>query len=99
MDSIEILSFGTKMISVRQMKAARALVAWSQGDLSAASGVSEPTIARLESEDGPIGGRAETAKKLMAALEKARGEFMPVKCGGTCGRLPSAPGSGCPKVS
>jgi predicted transcriptional regulator len=36
------------MISVRQMKAARALLAWSQGDLATASGISEPTIARLE---------------------------------------------------
>ena len=59
------------MISVRQLKAARALVAWSQGDLSAASGISEPTIARLESEDGPLGGRVETGERLVAALEKA----------------------------
>jgi DNA-binding XRE family transcriptional regulator len=40
---------GQAMITVRQMKAARALLAWSQGDLAKASGVSEPTIARLES--------------------------------------------------
>jgi len=44
------------MISVRQMKAARALLAWSQSDLAAASGISEPTIGRLEAEDGPVGG-------------------------------------------
>ena len=60
------------MISVRQMKSARALLAWSQGDLAAASGVSEPTVARLGSDDGPIGGRAETGEKLVAALRKGR---------------------------
>jgi len=32
-------------ISVTQMKAARALLAWSQGDLATASGISEPAIA------------------------------------------------------
>jgi hypothetical protein len=75
------------MISVRQMKAARALVAWSQGELSEASGVSEPTIARLESEDGPLGGRAETTKKLLAALEKAGVEFIAENGGGPGVRL------------
>ena len=75
------------MISVRQMKAARALVAWSQGELAAASGVSEPTIARLESEDGPIGGRAETGKKLIAALEEAGVEFIKENGGGPGVRL------------
>jgi predicted transcriptional regulator len=59
------------MITVRQMKAARALLAWSQRDLAEASGVSEPTIARLESENGEVGGRPETGQKLVAALEKA----------------------------
>src|ERR1700744_5278759 len=67
---------GQAMITVRQMKAARALLAWSQGDLAKASGVSEPTIARLESEDGELGGRPETGQKLVAALEKASIEFI-----------------------
>ncbi|WP_082552548.1 helix-turn-helix domain-containing protein [Methylobacterium sp. Leaf456] len=59
------------MLSVRQVKAARALLAWSQSDLAKASGVSEPTIARLESVDALIGGRAETGMKLRTALEAA----------------------------
>jgi predicted transcriptional regulator len=78
------------MISVRQMKAARALVGWSQSDLAEASGVSEPTIARLESEDGPIGGRIETSKKLIAALEKAGIEFIEENGGGLGVRLRKA---------
>ena len=63
------------MISVRQVKAARALLGWSQRDLSKASGVSEPTIARLEAIDGQIGGREETAAKIRKALEASGIEF------------------------
>jgi predicted transcriptional regulator len=75
------------MISIRQLKAARALLAWSQGDLAEASGISEPTIARLESTDGPIGGRADTATALVTALEKAGVEFIPENGGGAGVRL------------
>jgi predicted transcriptional regulator len=75
------------MFSVRQMKAARALLAWSQSDLAKASGVSEPTIARLESEDGEVGGRAETSDKLRAALEQAGVEFIPENGGGAGVRM------------
>jgi predicted transcriptional regulator len=74
-------------ISVRQMKAARALLAWSQSDLAAASGISEPTIGRLEAEDGPVGGRAETGAALVAALEKAGVEFIPENGGGAGVRM------------
>jgi transcriptional regulator with XRE-family HTH domain len=61
---------------VRQVKAARALLAWSQQDLARASGVSEPTIGRLEAADGVLGGRGETADKIRGALEKAGIEFI-----------------------
>jgi transcriptional regulator with XRE-family HTH domain len=66
------------MISVRQVKAARALLGWSQADLAKASTVSAPTIARLEALDGtgtPMGGRPETVGKLIAALEREGIEF------------------------
>ncbi len=65
----------TKKLSVRLVKAARALLDWSQDDLAKASGVSSPTIGRLEAEDGELGGRAETGEKLRRALEKAGIEF------------------------
>ncbi len=35
------------------------------------SGVSLPTVKRLESTDGPIGGRPDTIEKLVSALEAA----------------------------
>jgi transcriptional regulator with XRE-family HTH domain len=62
-------------VSIRQIKAARALLAWSQEDLAERSGVSVPTIKRLEASDGPIGGRTDTADKIAAALEAAGVEF------------------------
>jgi transcriptional regulator with XRE-family HTH domain len=58
-------------VSIRQVKAGRVLLGWSQSDLSRASNVSEPTIKRLESQDGELGGRADTAAKIVAALEDA----------------------------
>jgi transcriptional regulator with XRE-family HTH domain len=73
---------GQGMITVRQMKAARALLAWSQADLAEASGVSEPTIARLESDDGELGGRPETGQKLVAALTRAGIEFIGTEADG-----------------
>jgi predicted transcriptional regulator len=62
-------------------------LAWSQSDLAEASGISEPTIARLESQDGEIGGRAGTATKIIAALEKAGVEFIAENGGGPGVRL------------
>jgi transcriptional regulator with XRE-family HTH domain len=74
-------------VSIRQIKAARALVGWSQEDLAANSGVSVPTIKRLESADGEIGGRAETGEALVGALEKAGIEFIAENGGGAGVRL------------
>lgn len=75
------------MVSIRQVKAARALLGWSQGELAAASGVSHPTVKRLEAADGMIGGREETGAKLQAALEAAGVEFIPENGGGAGVRL------------
>jgi predicted transcriptional regulator len=63
-------------LSIRQLKAARELVAWSQEDLAEKSGVSLPTIQRLEAADGYLGGRPATGEKIVAALEKAGVEFL-----------------------
>ncbi|MCA3485850.1 MAG: helix-turn-helix transcriptional regulator [Rhodobacter sp.] len=74
-------------ISIKQVKAARALLGWTQPDLAAASGVSVPTIARLESEDGTLGGRASTGAAIRAALEAAGVEFIAENGGGAGVRL------------
>lgn len=76
-------------ISIRQVKAARSLLGWSQDDLADHSGVSKPTIGRLEAidSDDPIGGRPETGEALVVALEKAGVEFIPENGGGAGVRL------------
>jgi len=75
-------------ISIRQVKAARALLGWSQDDLAAASGISVPTIARLEAKDGKsIGGRASTEQAIRSALEAASVEFIMPNGGGPGVRL------------
>jgi transcriptional regulator with XRE-family HTH domain len=68
-------------VSIRQIKAARALLAWSQEDLAAAAGVSIPTVKRLEAADGVLGGRADTIQKLQSALVRA-GVFIIEENGG-----------------
>jgi predicted transcriptional regulator len=75
------------LVTIRQIKAARALLGWSQADLAKGSGVSEPTIARLEAIEGAVGGRQGTAEKIRAALEKAGVEFIDENGGGLGVRL------------
>jgi predicted transcriptional regulator len=75
------------LVTIPQIKAARALLGWSQADLARGSGVSEPTIARLEAAGGEIGGRQGTARKIQAALEKAGIEFINENGGGPGVRL------------
>jgi predicted transcriptional regulator len=74
-------------VSIRQIKAARALLGWSQDDLAAHSGVSAPTVKRLEAAEGDIGGRAETGEALVAALQEAGIEFIAENGGGAGLRL------------
>ena len=74
-------------ISIRQVKAARALLAWSQSDLATASGISIPTVARLETGDGTLGGRDTTVDSIRAALEAGGVEFLAENGGGAGVRL------------
>ncbi len=74
-------------VSIRQVKAARALLDWSQEQLAAEAEVSVPTIKRLEADDGPLGGRDETGNKIRLALETAGVEFIEENGGGRGVRL------------
>lgn len=58
-------------VSIRQVKAARALLGWSQDDLAERSGISIPTIKRLEAADGELGGRQDTAGRIVDAIQEA----------------------------
>jgi predicted transcriptional regulator len=78
---------GRRVITTRQIKAARALLAWSQSDLAKRSGVSEPTVARLETIDGELGGRESTAEKIRTAIVAAGIDFIDENGGGPGVRL------------
>jgi predicted transcriptional regulator len=78
-------------VSIRQVKAARALLGWSQDDLARAAEVSIPTIKRLEALDGPLGGRDETAEKIVTAIESAGVDFFDENGGGVGLRLRKPP--------
>ena len=75
------------MTTIRQVKAARALLGWSQSDLARHSGISEPTIARLESAEGQLGGRGATVERIRSALERSGIEFIDENGGGPGVRL------------
>ena len=59
------------MISAAQLRAARALLGIDQRTLADMSGVSLPTIQRMEASDGLIRGNVDSLMKLIAALDAA----------------------------
>ena len=59
-----------------QIKAARMLVGWTAADLAERSGVSYPTIQRLDATKGPVGGRHETVEAIRKALEAQGVQFL-----------------------
>ncbi len=59
------------MITAGQMRAARALLSLDQRDLAERSGLSLPTIQRMEASDGVIRGNVDSLVKLIAGLEAA----------------------------
>jgi transcriptional regulator with XRE-family HTH domain len=64
------------LLTAPQLKAARALVGMEQRALAEASGVSLPTIQRMEASIGNVRGVIESLTKVMTALEKAGVEFI-----------------------
>jgi transcriptional regulator with XRE-family HTH domain len=62
------------MATIEQIKAARALLAWSQEDLAARSSVSLPTIRRLEARS-KLRVSDAIRLKVVAALQAAGIEF------------------------
>ena len=58
-------------VSIEQVKAARALLKWSQNNLAQQSGLSLATIKRLEAASGSLGGRKETTAAIISCLEQA----------------------------
>ena len=59
------------MISAAQLRAARALLGVDQRGLAAMSGVSLPTIQRMEARVGHVRGAGSTLTKVIEALDAA----------------------------
>jgi transcriptional regulator with XRE-family HTH domain len=66
----------SKMIVSRELRAARALLGWSQLDLAEAASVGVATVRRLETAGPRIKGNVETVWKIQRALENAGIEFL-----------------------
>jgi transcriptional regulator with XRE-family HTH domain len=59
------------MISSAQLRASRALLGIDQRTLANLSGLSLPTIQRMEASEGVIRGNVDSLMKLVAALDAA----------------------------
>lgn len=81
------------MITGPQMRAARALLGIDQKSLAELSGLSVPTIQRMEASTGNVRGVVDSLTKVVAALELAGveliGEGIPSTAGGRGVRLKS----------
>jgi transcriptional regulator with XRE-family HTH domain len=82
------------MITAAQMRAARALLQIDQRQLAEQSGLSLPTIQRMEASDGVVRGNVESLMKLVEALHRAGIELIndnaPSHTGGRGVRLTAA---------
>lgn len=64
------------MITAAQLRAARALAGLDQRRLAELSGLSVPTIQRMETSEDVIRGNVDSLTKLMAALDSIGVEFL-----------------------
>lgn len=64
------------MITAPQLRAARALLGMDQRGVADLSGLSVPTIQRMEASDGVIRGTVDSLMKLVEALEGAGVELI-----------------------
>lgn len=82
------------MITAAQMRAARALLGLDQKELAELSGVSLPTIQRMEASEGNVRGVVDTLTKVIEAFDRAGvvliGEDAPSPAGGRGVRLKDA---------
>jgi transcriptional regulator with XRE-family HTH domain len=85
------------MITAGQMRAARALLGLDQRALAERSGLSLPTIQRMEASDGVIRGNVDSLVKLVGALSSAGIELIgdgAISSAGGRGVRLAAPGPG-----
>ena len=71
-----MVAFRLIVITGRHLRAARALIGWSQDELAAKAKVALRTITRMEGYDEAVSGRLGTLNRIVAVLEKAGVEFL-----------------------
>jgi predicted transcriptional regulator len=64
------------VLSGRHIRAARALLGWTQEELARKARVALGTVKRMEGFDGPVGARTDTLQRIVAVFEKAGVEFL-----------------------
>lgn len=83
------------MLTSEVIRAARALLRWEQKDLAERSGVSLPTIKRLEAKPGEVQAHSSTVEAIHRALAEAGIAFIPAGApspsGGAGVRLKATP--------
>jgi transcriptional regulator with XRE-family HTH domain len=70
-----------------QIRAARALLGWSQNRLASAAGVGLATLQRIEQSEGVLKGKFATVFKIQKALEQAGIHFTDDEAGEISVRL------------
>lgn len=73
------------MITAAQLRASRALLGIDQRKLAELSGLSLPTIQRMEASEGVIRGNVDSLMKLVAALDTAGIELISDNAGSPAG--------------
>jgi transcriptional regulator with XRE-family HTH domain len=64
------------MMTAAQLRAARALAGLDQRALASRSGLSVPTIQRMEASEGVVRGNVDSLTKLIAALDECGVELI-----------------------
>jgi len=78
------VGYVSHVITAAQLRAARALAQIDQRDLAKMSGLSLPTIQRMEASDGVVRGNVDSLMKLISALDAAG--IILIGADGTAGR-------------
>ena len=73
------------MITAGQMRAARGLLGIDQRQMAELSGLSLPTIQRMEASDGVVRGNVDSLMKLITALNEAGIELIGDNAASTVG--------------
>lgn len=89
-EALSIPQVSELAITSEQVRAARALLRWEQKQLADASGVSLPSIKRLETKSGELAAQERTSGAIQRALHAAGVEFIPENGGGAGVRLRKA---------